>query len=156
MSRYVVFKGETLVRAMVIGAFDTKKECIPVAKGTVGAVIADTIDCVILDYKGRKIRNLSQLSRDILYSLKTNNYIRGAEIIGMDRPGVKPEWQKTIQEKIEEYEISDDIFGPLEKSMHRNAIEGALMLGKPVPREVLDCYPELLEGRKHTNEEEVN
>ena len=51
MSRYVVFKGETLVRAMVIGAFDTKKECIPVAKGTVGAVIADTIDCVILDYK---------------------------------------------------------------------------------------------------------
>jgi len=29
MSRYVVFKGETLVRAMVIGAFDTKKDSSP-------------------------------------------------------------------------------------------------------------------------------
>ncbi|NPV80789.1 MAG: DEAD/DEAH box helicase family protein [Firmicutes bacterium] len=72
--------------------------------------------------------------------------------------GQKEPWQMTQEEWIEQarentepdlrYMVDTATFRPLMEKAHRRAVEEALAAGKPVSREVLKDYPELVEKAK--------
>jgi len=141
--KFFVYIGETHKGAEMMGVFRSKKGAMDKASEGMGATILDRDAMKFYDHKGRRKTRSSPLDSCIKWSVANNSYTKGAEMIGMDNPDCIPKWKKTLAEMEEDFRMSDDIFASRDKMEHRRAVENALRIGKPVPSEVLDNYPEL-------------